>query len=129
MRLVLAVVLVQGLFAQNQPEKPPLQPGERHHGELSGDRLQDHYSLLQAGEYARYHVTQHTVNVAVAVFDPDGKQLFALDNNPIGEVEEVELIAATAGRYRLHLAASEPNAPAGRYDITFAAVSQATDHH
>ena len=78
--------------------------------------------VLRAGQYARFNITQHTVNVAVAVFDPAGKQLFALDNNPIGEAEDVELIAATSGKYRLRVTASEAHAPAGRYEIMLAVV-------
>jgi hypothetical protein len=69
------------------------------------------------------------VNVAVAVFDPAGKPLFALDNNSIGEAEDVELIAATSGKYRLRVTASEAQSPAGRYEITLAAVSHETDRH
>src|SRR5262249_30013743 len=60
---------------------------------------------------------------------PAGKQLFALDNNSIGEAEEVEWIAATSGRYRLRITPSEAQARTGRYDITLIDVKPETDRH
>ena len=128
-RLALSIVAVAWLFAQSQTESPALELGKERACELMAGRSQEHYVLLRAGQYARFNITQHTVNVAVAVFDPAGKPLFALDNNSIGEAEDVELIAATSGKYRLRVTASEAQSPAGRYEITLAAVSPETDRH
>src|SRR5205809_4252090 len=105
-RLALTIVVSGWLFAQSQTESPALELDKKRECELAAGGSQEHSVLLRAGQYARFTVTQHTVNVAVAVLDPAGKQLFALDNTPIGEAEDVELIAATSGTYRLRVTAS-----------------------
>ena len=125
--LVLSVVVARWLVAQGEPESPALELGEMRQHILTADHPQEHYLLLTAGQYARIEIAQHTVNVSVAVFNPGGKELFALDNNAIGDTEEVEWIAADSGKYRLRVAASEANAPVGRYEIKLAVVSPATD--
>jgi tetratricopeptide (TPR) repeat protein len=68
-------------------------------------------------------------NLSDRLFDPNGKQQFTIDNNSIGETEDVELIAVTSGRYRLQITAAERHAPTGRYDITLIGVGPETDRH
>src|SRR4051794_1433609 len=125
----LSIVVAGWLLAQGQTEPPALEPGKKLQCDLDAGPSQDHYVLLRTGEYARLDIAQHTVNVAVAVFDPAGKQLFALDTNSIGDAEDVELIAAASGKYRLRVVAPEAHAPSGRYEIALAAVSLATERH
>ena len=119
MLLALSTVLA-GLFAQGQAGSEAVEQGKERSYELAAGQSQEHYVLLRAGQYARLKIAQHTVNIGVAVFDPAGKQLFAVDNNPIGEPEDVELIAVTPGKYRLRVTASEAHAPSGRYGVTLA---------
>src|SRR5262245_53915882 len=125
-RLVLSVILGGWLPAQAQTASPVLELGKKRGYEISAARSQEHCVLLSLGQYARVHITQQTVNIAVAVFDSAGKQLFTLDNSPIGEDEDVELIAAASGKHCLRVTTSEAHAPAGNYEITFAAESPAT---
>jgi CHAT domain-containing protein/tetratricopeptide (TPR) repeat protein len=127
--LTFSFVVAWWLSAQSQTEPPALQLGEKRECELTAGGSPEHSVSLSAGHYARLQIAQHTINVAVTVFDPAGKQLFALDNNSIGEPEDVEWIAATSGRYRLRITASEAQAPTGRYDITLTDVSPETDRH
>jgi allophanate hydrolase subunit 1 len=77
-RVGLAISMAVGgwLLGQGQTESPALELGR------------EHSVVLKAGQYARFRIVQHTVNVAVEVVDPAGKQLFALDNSPIGETED-----------------------------------------
>jgi CHAT domain-containing protein/Tfp pilus assembly protein PilF len=128
-RLATALVVAGCLFGQSQTEPTVLDLGNKRSCELPEGRSGDHYVLLRAGQFARLRVVQQTVNVAVAVFDPTGKQQFALDNNSIGEAEDVEWIAAVSGKYRLHITASEAHAPTGRYEITLASVSSASNRN
>jgi tetratricopeptide (TPR) repeat protein len=126
-RLALSIVVAGWLTAQGQTESPVLELGEKRAYEITTGRSHEHYVLLKAGEYARLRISQYTVNIAVAVFDPAGKQLFALDNNSIGDAEDVELIAAVSGKHRLRVTASEARAPAGAYEITLAVASPGTN--
>jgi len=128
-QFALSIVVGGWLTAQAQIESLLLELGEKHAYEITTGRSQEHYVLLRAGEFAQLHITQRTVNIAVAVFDPAGKQLFAFDNNSIGETEDVELIAAASGRHRLRVSASEAHAPAGSYEITLDVVSPGTNRH
>jgi tetratricopeptide (TPR) repeat protein len=116
-------------MAKRPEEPPPLEPGKRIEFELAAGAAKNHYFVLRAGQYARINVTQHTTNVAVAVFDPAGRHLFAVNNNSIGESENVELVAATSGIYRARVMAIESQAPTGRYDITLRDVSPSMERH
>src|SRR5215472_6781319 len=127
--LVLFVVVAGALVAQSEPDSTALKLDETRQRELTADRSHDHYVFMTAGQYARIEIAQRTVNVSVTVFNPAGKELFALDNNPIGDIEEVEWIAADSGKYGVRVAASEAHAPVGRYEIKLAVVSPATDRH
>ena len=82
-QLALSIVVGGWLTAQAQNESPLLELGEKRAYEITTGRPQEHSVLLRAGQFAQLHITQHTVNIAVTVFDPAGKQLFALDNNSI----------------------------------------------
>jgi hypothetical protein len=128
-RLALSIVLGGWLTAHAQTESPVLEPGQKRAYEIATGRSQEHHIRLSAGEYVRLHITQHTVNIAVAVIDPAGKQLFVRDNNSIGDVEDVEWIAAASGTHRLRVTTSEANAPTGGYETTLAVVSPGTNRH
>ena len=126
-QLALSIVVGGWPTVQAQTESPLLELGEKRAYEITTGRPQEHYVLLRAGQFTQLHITQHTVNIAVTVFDPAGKQLFALDNNSIGETEDVELIAAASGKHRLRVTASEAHAPAGSYEVTLDIVSPGTN--
>src|SRR5215831_1641800 len=97
MLLAVSIVLAGWLFAQSQTESSALKRGEKRSCELRAGRSQEHHVPLRAGQYARFNIAQHTVNVSVSVFDPTGKQQFVIDNAPIGEDENIELITVTSG--------------------------------
>jgi hypothetical protein len=104
---------VAGLLAQDLAGSTAVERGNERSYELEAGRSQEHYVLLRSGQYARVNIAQHTVDIRVAVLDPAGKQLLAIDDSPIGEPEEVELIAVIPGKYRLLVTASEAHAPPG----------------
>ena len=108
----LSTVLAGCLSAQDEGGSPSLEQGKERSYELAADQSQEHYVLLRAGQYARFNITQHTVNVAVAVFDPAGKQLFALDNSSDRGNRRCRVDRrCTPGKYRLRVTASEAHAP------------------
>jgi CHAT domain-containing protein/tetratricopeptide (TPR) repeat protein len=126
--LALLIVPVS-LFAQSRTESPALELGRRYEFELRVGHWRDHCLVLKTGQYARVSIAQRTINVAVAIFDPAGNRQFFLDDSPIGDAEQVELIASAAGRYRLRVTTAEAHAPDGRYEIALADVSPQTDRH
>src|SRR5439155_8022033 len=97
--------------------------------QLAGGQSHEYQFTLQAAQYARVSVEQHTINVAVAVFSPDGKEVFAGDEYGVGAAEPIELIADTAGVYRLRVTAAERTAPIGSYELSLREVETATDRH
>ena len=107
----------------------PLQSDRAIESEIAAGQSHGYQLALQAGQHARVRVEQRTVNVALVCFGPDGRELFAIDTFGIGDTEEAELIADTAGTYRLRLSASEPQAPNGRYQITLDELGASTEQH
>lgn len=79
---------------------------------------------LEAGQYLQMTVEQRGVDVAVQVLDPAGNLLLRVDS-PTGVQgsEELDLVAATAGRHVLEIEASDGD---GRYEIRVEALRAAT---
>src|SRR5437868_10327880 len=59
--------------------------------------------VLQAGQYARFWISQKTINIAVTFFAPSGTVLYQGDAARIGEVELADLIADASGTYRIKI--------------------------
>src|SRR5215471_6016586 len=114
------------LFAQTDSAGDPmaatesqrLEPERTIERRLAGGQSHLYAFTLQAGQYTRVRVEQRSVNVGVACHGPGGKELFAADAYQIGDAEDAELIGDISGDYRLTVAASDPGAPIGRYEIT-----------
>jgi CHAT domain-containing protein/tetratricopeptide (TPR) repeat protein len=122
---LLTVVLAPELFAQTTQ----LEPGSSFTKELAGGQSHEYHFTLAAGQYARMALEQHTINVAVTVAGPDDKEIFTADAFGLGTFEPVELIADTAGAYRLRVTASQRKAPIGRYELSFRELETATERH
>ena len=120
-----------GLFAAGSiaAESTQLEIGKTIERQLAGGQSHEYHFTLTAGQYTRVLVEQHTINVAVAVANPDGTEAFAIDAYGLGTFEPVELIAGTTGAYRLRVTASEPKAPVGRYEVSLREVETATGRH
>ncbi len=106
-----------GLRAQDEAVTS-LDPGKPIERELSGGQAHSYRLSLAAGDYLNVAVEQRGINVAVAIFTPDGKQFTEVDNSndPKGS-EEVLLIADVAGTYQLKVRAVGKETMAGRYDV------------
>jgi CHAT domain-containing protein/tetratricopeptide (TPR) repeat protein len=134
--LPLVIVATSRLFAQTGADRPEpavasmlLEPDRTLERQLAGGQSHEYRFTLQAGQYARVRAEQRSINVAVACFGPDGKELLAADAYQIGDSEDVELIGDTSGIYRLRLTASEAHAPVGAYEITLRDIGAATERH
>src|SRR5215831_3717211 len=123
--LFITICLVATLSAQSTL----LEPGSTIEGQLQGEQSREYRFTLQAGQYTRVVVEQRTINVALACFGPDGRQLWSADSFDIGDAENAEVVSETSGTYRLQITASEPHAPVGRYEITLRSPEPATEHH
>lgn len=82
---------------------------------------------LGAGQYLHLVVEQRGVNVAAALYAPDGKKLAEVDGpNGTQGPETVRLIAESAGRYRLQVLALEEGA-SGKYTVKIEELRAATE--
>ncbi len=124
LRLFLAALIAQaGTAAYGQTPKPDepiaLVAHTTVEKTLAGGQLHAYQIRLEAGQFFEAKAEQKGVNVAVRVMDETGKVLFEEDRifGIYEGAEPIVLIAETAGRYRLEIAAVEPQAEAGRYAI------------
>jgi hypothetical protein len=72
-------------------------------------------------------VNQITINVALALFDPSGRQIYDGDINRIAGAEIAMLISDTPGEYKLRIAAPAGNDPVGQYDVSLMDIAPATE--
>src|SRR5262249_14853095 len=95
-----------------------LEQGKPLQRELAGGGAHSYSLSLTTGQYALIVVDQHGIDVAVTVFDPQGKKLFTVDspNGPQGP-EQVSLVAGMLGTYRVELRSVESKAVPGRYEV------------
>lgn len=128
MKLLLLMVLAAALDGQTTGSMP-LQPGKTVERQLASGQSHEYSLAIRAGQYARVLVDQRSINLAVTVFGPEGRELFAADAAGIGEAEPAEWIAKVGGSYRIRLAPSEPQAPNGSYAVTLEGVEPATERH
>ncbi|MGH9845228.1 MAG: CHAT domain-containing protein, partial [Blastocatellia bacterium] len=96
-----------------------LEPGKPVERELSAGQAHSYRLTLAAGEYLRVAIAQRGVNVGVAIFGPDGRQIAEVDNSrdPKG-LEEILFIAEAPGKYQLKVRAVEKENTTGRYEVT-----------
>src|SRR5215510_13272876 len=102
-----------------QPTLPLLSPGTH---ELRGGQTNSYRLLLKAGEFLHATVDQNGIDVVVAIFGPDGKQLSESDSpNDRWGTEPIVLVATVSGEYRVDIRAGSPKASAATYTIAIIA--------
>ncbi len=104
-----------------------LEPGKPIERKLAGGEAHSYLLTLAAGQYARVVVDQRRINVAVSLFDSNGKKLVEADMFFIGDSELVSLVAETSATYRLDLRTPDKTAPQGRYEIKINELRAATE--
>ncbi len=100
---ILTLVLSLGLigFAQTNQEIP-LVPGQSVEREIAGGQSHTYQIRLESGKFMRVLVEQKGIDLAVALADPEGKQIKEL-SIPLGTnvPESIFVASARSGDYRL----------------------------
>src|SRR6266540_1023843 len=109
-----------------------LEPGKPVERELSGGQSHSYKITMISGQYLQVVVNQRGIDVAVALFAPDGKKISEVDSEDLVEGSEtVSAIAEAAGAYRVEARSAEKTAKTGRYEIKLEELRAATaeDRH
>src|SRR5262249_42831228 len=95
-----------------------LEPGKPVERELSGGQSHSYKITLVSGQYLRIEVEQRGIDVAVALFTPDGKKIGEVDDERATvRAETILAMAEAAGAYRIEARSPEKTAKTGRYEI------------
>src|SRR5262245_11364943 len=113
--------------AQSAQETDPLEPGKPIERELSGGQSHSYKITMISGQYLQVVVDQRGIDVAVALFAPDGKKISEVDSEHLVEGSEtVSAIAEATGAYLIEARSAEKTAKAGRYGIKVEELRAAT---
>src|SRR5262245_33295643 len=104
--------------AQGAQESDSLGPGKPIQRELSGGQTHSYKITMISGQYLLVVVKQQGIDVAVALFVPDGKKISEADSEHVVEGSEtVSAIAEAPGAYLIEVRSPEKTARTGRYVI------------
>jgi CHAT domain-containing protein/Tfp pilus assembly protein PilF len=113
--------------AQSSQESNSLEPGKPAERELSGGQSHSYKITMTSGQYLRIVVEQRGVDVAVALFTPNGKKISEADSNHLIEGSEtVSAITEMPGAYLIEARSPEKTAKTGRYEIKVEELRAAT---
>jgi CHAT domain-containing protein/Tfp pilus assembly protein PilF len=113
--------------AQSVQERISLEPGKPIERDLSGGQSHSYKITMISGQYLHIAVEQRGIDVAVALFTPDGKKIGEVDGGHLIEGSEAVLaIAETPGAYLIEVRSPEKTAKAGRYEIKVEELRAAT---
>jgi CHAT domain-containing protein len=99
-------------------------PTER---ELKGGASDSFRLKLTSGQFLHVIVEQKGIDVVVALFAPDGRQITTMDSpNANQGAEPIVAIAEQSGDYRIEVRSPNNKASAGRYEIAIIAQREAT---
>jgi CHAT domain-containing protein/tetratricopeptide (TPR) repeat protein len=146
-RLVLVVLVllcfVPALTAIGEEHTPPsslpnlrqekypsirLDPGKPIEKRLGGGETDSYEIQASAGQFLHAVVEQLGIDVALALYGPNGKQIATMDspNGTLGP-EQISTIAESTGLYRLDVASNDKVAPAARYRVSVEPLREPTD--
>ncbi len=115
-----ATLARHGISVQSPPEAGTLELGKTIERELSGGQKHDYRFTLAEGQYAGITVEQRGIDVVVRMLGTNGEQLTEFDDEiRLHGQEQVEVVAVTAGVYRLRVEAKGQEGPPGSYLIRF----------
>ena len=124
---VLLLLHLPALRAQSAPATVPLEAGKPIERALAGDVTHSYSITLGANQFLRVVVDQKGIDVEVALFAPDGKQIVKVDGpNGSAGPESISVIAEATGSYRLEVRSLEAKAAAGRYQVRVEELRAAT---
>ena len=114
--------------SQTKEETTTLELGKSVVRELSGGLEHSYQIALSQGQYASAIIKQLGVDVVASLLGTDGKSIADFDIEVTNQGEEkIELVVETPGSYRLLVKAKYPRLPAGRYEIQWVEVRNATE--
>src|SRR5215813_6784676 len=113
--------------APGAQESVSLESGKPVERELSGGQSHSYKFMTIAGQYLHIVVEQRGIDVAVALFTPDGKKVCEVNGEQtnVGS-ETISAIAEAAGAYRIEARTAEKMAQTGRYEIKVEELRDAT---
>jgi tetratricopeptide (TPR) repeat protein len=95
--------------------------------ELKGGETHSYRLVLAEGQFFYGLVEQKEIDVSIAVFAPDGRQIADTDSpNDRWGTEPVLLIADKSGDYRVEVRAPNSKVAPGRYEIRLVSLREAT---
>src|SRR5262245_22553912 len=108
-------------------ESISLEPGKPIERELSGGQSHSYKITIISGQYLHMEVEQRGIDVAVALFTPDGKKIGEVDSEraTVGS-ETILAIAEAAGAYRIEARSPEKTSKTGRYEIKIEELREST---
>jgi CHAT domain-containing protein/Tfp pilus assembly protein PilF len=108
-------------------ESISLEPGKPVERELSGGQSHSYKITTISGQYLHIVVEQRGIDLAVALFTPDGKKIIEVNSDPLIEGSEtVSAIAEAPGEYLIEARSPEKTAKTGRYEIKVEELRAAT---
>jgi CHAT domain-containing protein len=108
-------------------ESISLESGKPVERELSGGQSHSYKITATSGQYLHIVVEQRGIDVAVALFKPDGKKIGEVDGEQAAMgAETVSAIAEVAGAYRIEARSAEKIAKTGLYEIKIEILREAT---
>jgi CHAT domain-containing protein/tetratricopeptide (TPR) repeat protein len=109
-------------------ERDVIEPGRPIDRALAGGQQHSYQINLSADQFVKAVVKQDGIDVAVKLFEPDGKQITEFDSEFRTQGEETfSLVAKAAGNYRIDVLAKYKNAAAGQYEIQILELRAATE--
>jgi CHAT domain-containing protein/Tfp pilus assembly protein PilF len=113
--------------APSVQESISLEPGKPVERELSGGQSHSYKIKAVSGHYLHIGVEQRGIDVAVALFTPDGKKIGEADGEQVTVGSEaISAIAEAAGAYGIEVRSPEKTARTGRYEIKVEELREAT---
>jgi CHAT domain len=95
---------------QSAQESDSLEPGKPLEREISSGQSHSYKIMMNSGQYLHVVVVQRGIDVAVALFTPDGKKISEADEHLIGGSESVLAIAEAPGIYQIEVRPPEKTA-------------------
>jgi CHAT domain-containing protein/Tfp pilus assembly protein PilF len=107
-------------------EARELTPQTPIEGTLAGGETHAYRITLASGQYLRVVVEQRSLEMAMTVLGPDGRQIAKAEKKNREESATVSVLAESTGVYRLEVSALEKTAAADRYVVKIQAWRDAT---
>src|SRR5262249_47255280 len=112
---------------QSADEELSLELGKPIERELSGGQSHSYKITMISAQYLHIVVEQRGIDVAVALFTPDGKKIIEEDSEHVSEGSETVLaVAEFAGAYLIEVRSPGKAAKTGRYVIKVEELRTAT---